>query len=306
MGLPGVKVGPMDPDATETFGQVNATTARRLLRLHERANPPELRRALAMKMDEPRTTAVLRNLPEIAEYLSGLELENGDPVVPEGAKVAGANVRGEPGTDQVLTYTYVVPSGRSAKWFVPYDGDAIPDAHEMGTELTRIARAREVGVVAWDDQGHSKQALDRENAHLRRQVAALRKSIEGGEDVEVPADSEASAGAVADGPLLEELQELRVRDQENQTRLAQLEAALAALPGGGDVAAAAAGGQPAVDHTEPWEDYDSTNARDVADRLKAEGADPAEAERVLAYERSHANRQTVVAAAERALDQARK
>lgn len=309
-GIPGLRIGPLDPDKTESFGQVSAThNARRLIRLHSQMHPPELRLALSKKLDEPRTAAVLDHLDEVHEYLSGLSLENGDPVLPEGSVLEGANVRGEPGRPQVLTFTYRVPSGRSAKWFVPYDGEKLPDAHALGSELSRIARARDRGLVAWDDpneRGTHAQILERENRGLRRESQALREQLEGrgaakaGEPV-----PETEGDSRPDLQIVDENERLGRETQELRARVAQLEGALNALPGGVDALSRSESPPPGDDVASadpPLEDYDDLNADAVAKILKDEDTSDETREQILAYERTHANRATVVKAGERALD----
>lgn len=299
--LPGVRVGPLDPDATAGFGQVSQNnSARQLIRLHKQLHPPSMVRALARKRDDPRTAGL--DLDEVEEYVCGLEHDNGDPLVPKGAKVVGAAVRGDPRTGQVVTFQYEMPSGRVGKWFAPYLPESLPVSHEAGLENTRTHEMRERGLVAFDSEGTRAEILERHNAELRRQVRALTSYVEGGGDGEPP------AGAAVDGRnqavIADENERLGRELQETKARLAQFEAVAAAHGGGTSLAGADETVAPtdrvaSVD--EPVEGYDNLKADEAIKFLKDEGTDNETRERVLAYEKTHANRSTVVSAGEQSL-----
>lgn len=255
MGLPGVKVGPLDPEATAGFGNVNArNNARRLIRLHAASMPIELSQALSKPVNEPRTKALL--LDEVA----------GAVEVPEGHVVVGATVRGKEDDPSglVLTYTYrheAPEKSRSVKWFVPLDDVAgdLPDSMETGDTAARVAHARELGVLGpLGGSSHGIVTGDAEPQRLARENASLRKRVD------------------------ELSQELRTRDARRVN----------------DEAQDAPGGEPAPEDDEgaPWEGYDELSADDVKAELS--DADRDVKDSVLAYERAHKNRKTVVAAAE--------
>lgn len=293
MALPGVKVGPLDPDATESFGQVSAhSNARTLIRLHARMHPPELTRHLARKLDPSRTKGLL--LSEVRSYLAGLKHDNGDPYVPKGAMVEGAAVRGEPDTEQVLTYVYRNAKGRTGKWFAPYTADALPDSYESGTELSKVKEMRDRGVVAFDSEGTATEILRREAAELRRQNDALRKMAEGqaanadGELPEAPAGDTRPSNVIVD-----DNEQLRRQNEELLARVADLEAAVDAPPGEKDASL-----PDTASASPPVEGYENLNANDAIKFLKADDTSPEAREAILAYERSHANRRSVVAAGE--------
>lgn len=312
--LEGVRVGPLDPDATETFGQVSAQhSGRRLIRLHARMHPPVLKRALVKKLDEPRTAAVIEHLDEVREYLAGLEHDNGDPLLPEGSVLEGAQVRGERDKEQVLTFTYRVPSGRSAKWFAPYNADVLPDSYEEGTARTRESQMRERGIVtsqAWDSEGNQTEVLRRELGRARRREKALREQIEGARVSEDP-DSESLEDQGApdsrrDEVILEENERLGTENAEMRRRLAQLEQLVSSLPGAAEqlqrLNPSHAPEDDVASQDEPIEDYELLNVQKVKALLADESTSSETVEQILAYERQHANRSTVVKAAEQRLD----
>lgn len=287
--LPGVKVGPLDPDATSSFGQVGRNnSARQLIRLHHQAHPPVLRLALSRKLDPERTKGL--DLAEVREYLAGETLGNGDPLVPEGSRVVGASVRGEPGDEQILTFTYETPSKRTGKWFAAYNSDVLPDSYDAGTELSKVREMRDRGVVAFDNEGTETERLRREAAGLRRQNEALREQAEAqaaagkGELPEIDGDTR------PDVQILEDNERLGRENVELRERIAALEAVEATEPPSG-----IAGNEP------PLENYDAFNARDLASLLRDENTSDETRQQVLAYELKNQNRATVVKAAESSL-----
>lgn len=264
--LPGVKVGPLDPDRTADFGQVSAANnARTLIRLHTQMYPQVLVAALAKKQDVQRSQGL--DIGEVRDYLGGLSLENGDPAVPEGAEVVGANVRGERDREQVLTYTVRHASGRTAKWFAPYSEDVLPESYAEGDERVHLHELREKGLVATQagsaagERGTTRSAseagdirLARENDKLRERLEAAQRELE-----------QVRAGASEDGESGDE-------------------------PGSRE---------PTSAQEPPFEDYDDEKSAELVKRVKdEEGTSREEVQTILDYERVHQNRKTVVAAAE--------
>lgn len=301
MGLPGVRVGPLDPDSTSQFGQVSAkNSARQLIRLHRQMYSPAKVRALSRPLDEPRTKGL--DFEEVENYLRGLEHPNGDPMLAEGHKLVGAAVRGDPRTGQVVTFQFQTPSGRVGKWFAPYHDEALPDSYAAGTELTRVKEMKDRGVVAYDSEGTRTTILERENAELRRRVAAMDAFVKGGSQGDPP------TGAAVDtrnqAMIAEQAEQLGRENQELKERLAAYEAHTAAQ-GGGLPTAGIEETLPPTDgvasQDEPFEGYDQLKATDVVARLKADETTNDEREAILAYERTHANRGTVVSCAEQTL-----
>lgn len=310
--LEGVRVGPLDPDATESFGQVaQGNTARQLIRLHRQLHPPELVRALARPLDEAHTKAAKESLEEITDHLGTLEFPNGDPLVPSDAKVIDAAVRGDKATGQVLTFQYVMPSGRVGKWYTEYHEDDLPEAYSAGQEYAKVREMKDRGMVAYDTEGTSAELLRRSNTELRREVAALRAQADG-QDVEVPRRSGAKRAdarraeeiAGAQERLAQENAELRRRNAE----LEQLSAAQGggmSLEGADEVVPGGAGGTGeggAAAQEPPLDDYENLKADQLVKRIRHEDTSPEDVQAILEYERSHAGRKSVVGAAEQRLD----
>lgn len=302
-GLPGVKIGPLDPDATSQFGQVSRThSARTLIRLHSQAHPPALINALARPLDDARTKGL--DLAEVREFVATLDRENGDPVLPDGSTIVGAAVRGKPDSEQVLTFTFENASGRTGKWFAPYTGDDLPDSYDAGTALSAIREMKDRGVVAFDTEGTHTQILQRENADLRRQNDALRGSIESRIGDKPGKPPKAPAGDTRPSvQIVDENERLGRENVELKERMAQLEAALETNLHAPPAAPAAAAGErePAASAEPPIEGYDDLDARKVATLLKADATSDEDRNAILEYERAHANRKTVIGAAEGAL-----
>lgn len=294
MALEGVKIGPLDPDRGEMFGQVGAnSTARQLIRHHAAMHPPALVAALSRVRQAVRSDALDRGELEsaVADYYAGM-----GEALPDGAIIDGAAVRGEDdGRQQVVTFTWLVPvseggSGRSGKGFVPYDADHLPGSVAAGNDAVRIAKLKEAGLP-WHPEAVS------------REVAGI-------------AGTGVAGDAPADPALAEENASLREELEELKARLAEIEATpqpFASSAGGGSGVAASPmtpeGGSVLVPGTrgpdapadEPWEGYDGTNADDVRKHLR-DSDDPELARRVLTFEQAHANRGTVISLANQIID----
>lgn len=276
MGLPGVRVGPLDPDRTADFGEVSGkNSARSLVRLHAQQYPSTLLAALGRRLDPERSKAL--DMDEVRSYLDGLTRENGDPAIPVGAEVVAASVRGERDREQVLTYSYRVESGRTAKWFAEYNADVLPISYEDGSDRVRVAEMKERGVVMSDPDvsaGGSTSKTDNENRRLKKELERLQGEL-------ARVTQEVNRGATVPEPD-------------------------ALSPDAGDEPQEPAGDEPAGDsipaaEDPPFDGYDEMKAAEVVKQLKAEDTADVERQAILDYEKTHANRKSVVGAAEQSL-----
>lgn len=298
MGLPGVRVGPLDPDATSEFGQVAAkNSARTLIRLHRQLYPADLLRAHARPLDEPRTKGL--DLDEVQDYLSGEEHENGDPLLPDGARVVGAAVRGDTRdvNGQVLTWQAQLASGRIKKGHSPYNADVLPDSFDAGAEFSKVKEMKDRGVVAFDSEGTRTQILERQLAEKTREARALRQHIDAGEgDVpERTADVELRDGV----NLADENERLGREVGELREKAAQYDALIAAT--GGGMPTAGVPGDNVASAGEPIEGYDDLNADEAVKLLKSDELGDDTRTAIVGYEATHKNRKSVVAAGRESL-----
>lgn len=261
--LPGVRVGPLDPDATERFGQVSGrTSARQLIRTHAAMHPPHLIRALSLKLDEDRTAALL--MGEVSDALDGDE-----ELLPEGAVIEGAQVRGERDRQQIVTFTYRMPSGRTAKGFTDYD-DRFSKSIERGDEAVRISELRKTGFPLTGEGSDRDyhigaaraQAAERLAAELRSENEKLREQLQSKSEQRPTAEQQRQAeeGDGGEGPSTD-----------------------------------ASGAE------EPVPGYSELKA-DEAKRV-VKDADAETAQAILDYEREVGGRTTVISAAEHRLDE---
>lgn len=280
MSLPGVRIGPLDPDRTAAFGQVSQrNSARQLIRIHAQAFPNALRRALALKLDEPRTKAL--DMAEVRAYLADLRLENGDPAVPDGSTVVGASVRGERDREQLLTYTFKVQgSGRTGKWFAPYNAVALPDSYAEGDERVRVADLRERGFVSMAPEGAPP-------------VAAARKKT--------PVEAPDSASAEKDRRIAELEAELAEANERAAEAEAEAEGDAGDAGDAGDEDGEKEPGDGILSEDPPFDGYEDMKGPEVVKLLKADDTTDEERQAILDYEKTHANRRGVVGAAEVAL-----
>lgn len=298
--LPGVKVGPLDPDATADFGQVSQrNSARTLIRLHAQMHPPQLMRVLGRKLDPARTKGLVRS--EVADYVGGLSHPNGDPFIPKDGEFLAAAVRGEPDGEQMLTIVYRNASGRTAKWFAPYNEDVLPDSYAAGTELSHVAEMRDRGVVAFDNEGHATEVLQREAADLRRQVRALRSQIESADASGKPLAGSPQGDARRTEVIVDEAETLRRANQELMERVASLEQLVGQGQGPEPAAAEAETTSDTLSAPVPMDGYESLNAVAVVKILKDPETTDEQRVAILEYERTHANRASVVSAGEGSL-----
>jgi hypothetical protein len=314
MSLPGVKVGPLDPDSTSQFGTVSQTnSARQLIRLHTQMNPPALRRALSRPRDEERTQGL--DLDEVREYVGGLTRENGDPLVPEDSVIQGAAVRGDPVSGpQILTFQYQLASGRVAKWHAPYNADVLPTSFEQGTDLRKVRQMKDRGVVAFDTEGTTAELQRRKLAEQDREIRALRQALEqggGADDAVADGSEEGQPDTRGQHERDVELQQLRQANQELGAEVQMLRGQTGAgaglMPAGGleadhQASPAAEEEEPPVDHVAsadpPFEGYDEMKADQVKAHLQHPDRTDEERQSILEYERTHANRRSVVSAGE--------
>lgn len=311
MALEGVRVGPLDPDRGEMFGQVGASSAaRQLIRHHAAMHPPALVAALGRTRQKERSDALDR--VELREAVADYYSEAGE-ALPEGAVITGAAVKGEDDAgQQVVTFTWVVPveaggSGRSGKGFIPYDAEHVPQSFALGNDAVRISKLKEAGLP-WHPEAVSREvagiagtgvpadvvdagALDdalQENATLRDELTDLRAQlarIEGQQQPVSPASAGGGSG-VAASPMVAEGGSAMItgtRGPEDE-------------PPAGEVPDAGEGGP-----QQPWPGYEGENA-DVVRRKLRESDDPGLARSVLTYEQANANRGTVISLANQLLD----
>jgi hypothetical protein len=306
--LPGVKVGPLDPDVTESFGQVAAAkSAKQLIRYHIAQNPPALRKALAALRDDDRSKAALDNLEEIQEYVERLTLENGDPVMPAGSVVNGAAVRGNQSTGRMLTFTFKVPSGRVSTWFAPYNRTVLPVTFDAGETYSKVRVQRDRGVVALDTSAMDNEMLTRHNRELLAENDRLRKATDTAPAADAPTNEDGSPiDTRGTSTIVDENEQLRRQNVEIMAEL-QSYRSLAGAAGGGvpmgglDERTDPNAGVMTAGQDPPFEGYDDMNAVTLATWLKSDERTDAERQAVLDFEVAHSNRRTVVAAAEGSL-----
>lgn len=290
--LDGVRIGPLDPDKGESFGQVGGqTTARRLIRHHVAMHPPELVRALSRERQDARSEVVDRE--EAEEFIRTVYEDAGEPL-PDDSALAGFAVRGNDDAPdlQVLAFTFTSKGGRTGKGFVPYGADELAGTRRAGDAAAQIARLKDAGLPIPEQ--------------LAQLVAAYRTI--GVTDSPSAADADDALIAENDR-LIDEKADLQAELDEARARIADLEADPPA-PGSGDDGA----GAPADADTEKAaqakalaaafpDGYDGVNAQDVR-RIVRDAADPVLARAVLAQETREGggNRGTVVSAANEVLD----
>lgn len=313
--LPGVRVGPLDPDATESFGQVSGrTSARQLIRTHAAMHPPVLTAALSKKLDEERTQALL--LSEVSDVLNA----DGD-LLPEDSVLEGAQVRGERDRPQLLTFTFRVPSGRTAKGFTEYD-ERFAKSVERGDEAVKIAELRKTGLLAvgpgQPQDSHvgtaRAEAAERQAAGLRAENDELRKRLEergtaeGGGKTAEQERQESADGEQPDDDYdewtLGELRDALAKDGLEDT--VDREVAIAELRkvDAEEGVPEADGEPPTTDASgadEPVNGYSEFNAEKAKAAIKE--ADEQTARAILDYEKQVGKRTTVVSAAEHRIDE---
>lgn len=284
MALPGVRVGPLDPDVTAEFGQVSGkTSARQLIRHHVAMNPPALIGALTRTRNDARSNVLDRD-EVTAAVQAAWDAARGK--TPENFELTGCSVRGNEDAEQVVTFTWRVPveaggSGRTGKGFIPYDAETLPESVANGDEAVRIEKLREAGLP-W--------------APSERALAAAGISGTGVEGA--PAEKPAKASK-ADAALSEERDRLAAEVEDLKAQLAEAgvepEEDDEPADENGDGDGEEADGEP----TEPWAGYDESNAAKIKAYLRdAEGdAKVAAADAVLKYEPRHGKRSSVLAAA---------
>lgn len=192
--LPGVKVGPLDPDRTAEFGTVDSrNSARQLVKLHSRLYPADLRGVLLMPFNAPRSNSL--DEAEVAEAVENARDRRGGRIIPENAVVVGVNVRGHEDKPQYVSLTYALPRqdggdgfGRTGKAFIPYNSDLLPKSVEAGDQRARIAELRAEGIAGETVgimelfskllSGRSEAAGDEEDGDITARVAELEAAAE--------------------------------------------------------------------------------------------------------------------------------
>jgi BMFP domain-containing protein YqiC len=239
--LDGVRIGPIDPDRGENFGQVGGSaTARQLIRHHVALTPPALAAALRRKRQDERSDAI--DLDEAESYIRGFYEDAGEPI-PEESEITGMCVRGieEQPKLQVLTFTFTTKGGRSAKGFVPYRVDALSRSFAAGTEAVRIKKLKDAGLP-WapseaalaaagitgtgvppsdsdpQDAEQAREELEDDRDDLAERVAELEAQLQAAQAVAGDVEAEPEEDPV---------------EQENEilrARVAELEAQVASAP----------------------------------------------------------------------------
>lgn len=172
--LDGVRVGPLDPDRGETFGMAaGGPTARQLVRHHMAINPPALLAAIGRKRHQERSEAIDRDEAEKAILK---HYKDAGEELPEDAELSGFAVRGEEDKpdQQVVSFTYTLPSGRSGKGFVPYRG--LSKSVKAGDEAVRVSKLKEAGLP-WQAEA-TAQAESKAGEQERRDAERLREENE--------------------------------------------------------------------------------------------------------------------------------
>lgn len=268
--LEGARIGPLDPDAAESFGQVNASSsARQLMRHHLALYPPQLLAVLRLKRNDLRSEALDRD--EVVAAGEALYTEDGAEL-PDEFEVNGVAVRGEEDSKKYVTFTYKVPSGRTAKGAVPYDEENFSASIELGDEAIAVDKAKQAGMP-W----------------VPKQVA---EALGAGDAARKSSNKESKSAA--------RVKELEAQVAERDQQIQRMRDEGAAPPQG--PAGAAEPVDPALvdPNAEPYEGYDADKADEIVKKVK--DGDAALAQRVLAYESAGANRSTVTAAANAKLD----
>lgn len=290
--LEGVRIGPMDPDSTADFGTVGAkNSAKMLIRRHAGMHPPQLVGVISRTRQNERSRVL--DMGEVREAAEGRIKDDGQEV-PEGFYITGAAVRGEDDkpSQQVVSFTYQLPSGRQGKGALPYNADTVPDSVAAGDESVRIADAKKHGLPFIPQQ-------------VADALAGAKAPDEGGDDsavqaLEVERDAEKARADKAE-----------TAQDDLQRQLDELKGTVAALQEAqANLAPAGPAGPTDVDKrpVEPFDGFGSSNPQIVKERLAAaEGAEQvALAQSVLAFEQGPdgSNRATVVKAANAVLDRA--
>lgn len=271
--LDGVRLGPLDPDQGERFGQVGGqTTARQLVRHHNRMLPPAVRTALTRQRNAPRSLAI--DEAEVRKAIEKAYKEAGEPL-PDEAELSGFGVHGDEDapSQMVLGFTYGVQSGRTGKGFIPYTRDALPRSVKAGDAAAAREKLRAQGIV--------------------QTVGA------------VSASPEAKAAARGDDDALQaRVEELEAQLAELPEQMAQALAAQLAGAENGDAAAATDAGPDGGEPEEPWRGYEKANSKDIQKRLRDRN-DPELARQVVAYEEQNAKRSGVTSVANAIIDRDR-
>lgn len=200
--FPELSLGPQDPDSTsELTGNLGThNKAGRLLVRHARNYPPELRRLLALPLDDARTTVAQDYREEIEA--AARSVRGRAKFLKEKDEVVEVSVRRDPaGKESVFALLYRVESGRTARGVISYDSvegveENFQERHAAG-EFTPQTQSTD-----------ASQALVRE----------LVKALQGDRDVD-------AAVPGADDETRAQLEELQKRLEEAEARAAEAEQA---------------------------------------------------------------------------------
>jgi hypothetical protein len=178
--LPGLKVGPLDPDSTAEFGRVSGrVSARQLVKRHAAAHPKDLVGQLTRAPDIEQSKAL--DIAEVTEAAANAGIPG---------EVVGAGVRGERDQPQIVAVTYRVESGRTAKAVLDFTEELLPVSFRAGQQAVKIAEAKENGqpwlppdvieALAGRAPAASAKASvsDEAVADLTREVGELRQMLE--------------------------------------------------------------------------------------------------------------------------------
>lgn len=316
--LDGVRIGPLDPDRAENFGQVGGqSTARQLIRHHVASHPPALVGALSRVPNEERSRAIDKD--EAEELVRSAYEDRGEPL-PEESTLKGFAIRGDDDAPelQVLTFVFETKNGRTGKGFVPLNEEArsaLTNTFEAGDEAVRIKKLKDAGLP-WEAKAtaQNEARADRRKLaaadDLRSEVEELRERLARIESqAETVAQASAGGGSgVASSPQTPEGGSASVPGTRGPEQDAGGDPD--GGPDGGEGEGDGGGNAGPEDPQQLASDigltgsYDDAKAQDIRAKLRDQ-RDPETARRVLAYEtRSDGgqNRSTVVAAANEVLD----
>lgn len=162
-------VGPMDPDntaeLTARYGVGN--NALKLLQGQADNQPPELMAALTMPPDVDRSQALV--LDEVMR-------KSGDLLSRDGCQLRSAYVRGKDPWSQVVTITYLVPSGRVGKALLgPFS------EFPKSMEAFERVRSAKMGLGSYADglanPGDTPPAASPEAEQLRKLVEEMQQEL---------------------------------------------------------------------------------------------------------------------------------
>lgn len=195
--MDGVRIGPLDPDKGERFGQVGGqTTARQLVRHHTRMLPPSVRAALTRQRNGPRSSAL--DADEVEKAIRKACKDAGEEL-PKDATIVGPAVHGEEDhpSQMVVGFTFTVESGRVGKGFIPYEKDALPKSLKAGNVAAEREKLKEQGIVQTVSSASDEESESADASALQKRVEELESQLAEAQR-ETPADD--GAGAADNDP----------------------------------------------------------------------------------------------------------